>query len=82
MLDFVFGVEHRALIEAIADAEHGAGEVSLRLAALPGRSAVVDLAVPPEAQSLATDARYRDPGPVVVGLKAKGRMRRTAMVRG
>jgi len=30
----------------------------------------------------ANDARYRDPRPVVVGLKAKGRMRRTAMVRG
>ena len=30
----------------------------------------------------ANDARYRDRRPVVVGLKAKGRMRRTAMVRG
>src|SRR4051812_21148545 len=50
VLDFVLGVELGFVVEAVADAEDGARQVGSRAAGVPALSAVIKLAVAPEAQ--------------------------------
>ena len=53
VLELVFGVELGALVEAVTDAEHRAGEIELRFLRLSGRVGVIDLAVAPQPQTVA-----------------------------
>src|SRR6185437_6957194 len=48
MLHLVLGVEFRAVIEVIADPEHGAREIDLRAARIAGGAVVVHLAITPQ----------------------------------
>ena len=59
VLDLVLGVELGALIELVADAEHRARQVELRLAAIVHRVGVVHLAITPQPQPRAELAEHR-----------------------
>ena len=62
MLDFVFRIEIRTIVEPVPDAEHGTRQIELGLARVMYRMGVVDLTVPPQAQIRRDAARRRGGG--------------------